>query len=199
MAKPKVDDEEKLQLPRIVGGKMRGRKLLYSGDARTRPMKDRTREAIFNLLGPRVAGTHAIDLFAGTGALGLEAVSRGAAQATFIEQHFPTAGLIEKNIATLQIEVPCKVEPANTFIWAKRQPQLGDLPWVVFSSPPYAFYVDRREEMLSLLGTLIERAPVGSVFVVEADNRFDFSQLPRAAEWEIREYYPAHVGLLWLE
>jgi 16S rRNA (guanine(966)-N(2))-methyltransferase RsmD len=177
---------------------MRGRKLLYTGDPRTRPMKDRTREAIFNLLGPHVAGTHAIDLFAGTGALGLEAVSRGAARATFIEQHFPTADLIKQNIATLQVEVPCTVEPANTFIWAKRNPQLGETPWVVFCSPPYAFYVDRGEEMLSLLQTLIERAPPGSVFVVEADNRFDFSQLPRAGEWDMREYYPAHVGMLWL-
>jgi 16S rRNA (guanine966-N2)-methyltransferase len=199
MPKPTPQDDETPQLPRIVGGKMRGRKLLYTGDQRTRPMKDRTREAIFNLLGPHVVGTHAIDLFAGTGALGLEAVSRGAARATFIEQHFPTADLIKQNIATLQVEVPCTVEPANTFIWAKRNPRLGDMPWVVFCSPPYAFYVDRGEEMLSLLQTLIERAPAGSVIVVEADKHFDFSQLPRASEWDMREYYPAHVGMLWME
>src|SRR5205823_2176218 len=74
---------------RIIGGRMRGRKLVYGGDQRTRPMKDRTREAVFNLLGPGVTGTHAIDLFAGTGALGLEAISRGAESATLIEQHFP--------------------------------------------------------------------------------------------------------------
>ena len=65
---------------RIVGGRFRGRKLLYSGDFRTRPMKDRLREAVFNLVGPAVAGMHAIDLFGGTGALGLEALSRGAAR-----------------------------------------------------------------------------------------------------------------------
>src|SRR6185369_13778531 len=76
---------------RIIGGKLRGRKLQYSGDLRTRPMKDRVREAVFNLLGPGVKGSHAIDLFAGTGALGLEAISRGAAQATLIERHLPTS------------------------------------------------------------------------------------------------------------
>src|SRR6478736_322408 len=76
---------------RIVGGTLRGRKLQYSGDVRTRPMKDRVREAVFNLLGPQVAGSHAIDLFAGTGALGIEAISRGATKATFIERHLPTA------------------------------------------------------------------------------------------------------------
>src|SRR5438105_2010542 len=76
---------------RIIGGSLRGRKLQYTGEARTRPMKDRVREAVFNLLGPSVTGSHAIDLFAGTGALGLEALSRGAARATFIERHFPTS------------------------------------------------------------------------------------------------------------
>src|SRR5690349_8416360 len=53
---------------RIIGGTMRGRTIEYSGDPRTRPMKDRTREAVYNLVGPSVKGTHAIDLFAGTGA-----------------------------------------------------------------------------------------------------------------------------------
>ena len=68
---------------RIVGGKFRGRKLLYAGDDRVRPMKERVREAVFNLLGPAAKKKHAIDLFAGSGALGLEAISRGAAGATF--------------------------------------------------------------------------------------------------------------------
>ncbi len=76
---------------RIIGGEFRHRHLHYSGDLRTRPMKDRLREAIFNLIGPEIRGKHAIDLFAGTGALGLEAISRGAARATLIEQHHPTA------------------------------------------------------------------------------------------------------------
>src|SRR6476661_8043397 len=88
---------------RIVGGSMRGRKLKYSGDLRTRPMKDRVREAVFNLLGTQVAGSHAIDLFAGTGALGLEAISRGAAMATFIERHLPTANLIQENASAIGI------------------------------------------------------------------------------------------------
>ena len=73
---------------------------------RMRPMKDRVREAIFNLIGPAIRGKHAMDLFAGTGALGLEALSRGADRATFIEQHFPTAKIIRQNIAALGVEGP---------------------------------------------------------------------------------------------
>ena len=66
---------------RIIGGKFRGRQIEYSGDPVTRPMKDITREACFNLVGAYVDGKAAFDLFAGTGAIGLEALSRGATQA----------------------------------------------------------------------------------------------------------------------
>ena len=68
---------------RIIGGLHGGRILRCSGDPRTRPMKDRVREAVFNLIGTEVKGTHVVDLFAGTGALGLEASCRGALSATF--------------------------------------------------------------------------------------------------------------------
>src|ERR1700754_419642 len=94
---------------RIVGGRFRGRKLRHepfrTGDDElvTRPMKHRLRETIFNLVSTAAEGRHAIDLFAGTGALGLEALSRGAAHATFIERHVPTARVIEENIAVLGI------------------------------------------------------------------------------------------------
>jgi 16S rRNA (guanine966-N2)-methyltransferase len=189
-------DEPQINLPRIVGGSLRGRKLLYSGDPRTRPMKDRVREAVFNLIGTDATGKHAIDLFAGTGALGLEAISRGAAKATFIEQHFPTADLIQKNIQQFEISQPCVIVPGNTFIWAKRAADLGIEPWIVFCSPPYVFYVDRKMEMLEMICGLIDRAPPASVFVVEADERFDFSELPQADAWDVREYPPATVGIL---
>ena len=89
--------------PRIIGGQLRGKKLFYSGDDRTRPMKDRVREAVFNLLGPAVVGKHALDLFAGTGALGFEALSRGAAAATFVERHFPTADHLRQTAASLGV------------------------------------------------------------------------------------------------
>jgi 16S rRNA (guanine966-N2)-methyltransferase len=180
---------------RIIGGRFRGRKLLYRGDPHVRPMKDRVREAVFNLVGPSVRGKHAIDLFAGTGALGLEAISRGADRATLIEQHVPTAALIRRNVALLEIEPLCDVVTANVFFWASRAPELGATPWVVFSSPPYDFYVDRAGEMLDLLGRLIDSSPGESIFVVESDARFDPAQLPEAGSWDVRRYPPALVAL----
>jgi 16S rRNA (guanine966-N2)-methyltransferase len=179
---------------RIIGGKHRGRPLAYSGDLRTRPMKDRLREAIFNLLGPEVEGAHAIDLFAGTGALGLEAISRGAIRATLIERHLHTSRLIEQNAASLGIEAQVEVLFADAFTWGRRNP-VPQTRWVVFCSPPYDFYVERQEEMVGLVKRLFGAAPFGSKFIVEADDRFDFSRLPSAAEWDVRFYPPAMVGI----
>jgi 16S rRNA (guanine966-N2)-methyltransferase len=180
---------------RIIGGTLRHRKLLYSGDQRTRPMKDRVREAVFNLVGPVVVGQHAIDLFAGTGALGFEAISRGAARGTFVEQHFPTARLIHQNAALLGVADRTTVHAANTFIWAQREKISTDEPWLVFSSPPFSFYLERQAEMLALIGGLFEKAPPKSVFVVEADDQFDMGLLPLAGEWDVRPYWPAVVAI----
>lgn len=180
---------------RIIGGKLRGRKLLYSGDERTRPMKDRVREAVFNLVGPQIRGTHAIDLFAGTGAIGLEALSRGAVRATFIEQHFPTAGIIRQNIRALGVEAQTEVIAANTFIWHRQTSDLGPEPLAVFCSPPYEFYVSRAEEITRLVEALWERAPEGSIFVVESDERLSPHILPAPETWEFRDYLPARVGI----
>jgi 16S rRNA (guanine(966)-N(2))-methyltransferase RsmD len=180
---------------RIIGGKFRGRKLEYSGDLRTRPMKDRVREALFNLLSTTVEGKVAIDLFAGTGALALEALSRGASKAVFIERHRPTAQTIQRNSAKLGVEAIVDITSADTFLWARRLPDLGIAPWLVFCSPPYEFYVIRKDDMLQLLDRLIAISPPGSVFAVEFDNRFNFRELPAADQWDIRPYPPAILGI----
>ena len=71
---------------RIIGGSWRGRKLRFPASAAIRPTPDRVRETLFNWLGATVSGARCLDLFAGSGALGLEALSRGAAHVTFVEQ-----------------------------------------------------------------------------------------------------------------
>ena len=78
-----------------------------------------------------------------------------------------------------------------------------DIPWLVFCSPPYAFFVERQKEMLELIEAVIEHAPERSILVVEADERFDFELLPggvqqekRGPGWRVQEYHPAVVGIL---
>ena len=191
-----IGGEEAASPPRIVGGEFRGRKLLYSGDRRVRPMKDRVREAVFNLIGPAVRGAHAIDLFAGTGALGLEALSRGASSGLFVERHFPTADVIRQNVETLGVSNRATILPANVLLWPRRMPDLPIGPWLVFCSPPWDMFADNLDELLALLRALVDRAPAGSQFVVEADEAFDFTLLPRPTEWLVRAYPPAVVGIL---
>jgi 16S rRNA (guanine966-N2)-methyltransferase len=226
MAKPKrrkADELTESTELRIIGGRFRGRKLKYEpyrvgDDPVTRPMKHRLREAIFNLVSTEVQGKHAFDLFAGTGALGLEALSRGGVHATFIERHVPTARVIEENIKALGVENECTLLVTSAFVWGKRD--LGKesgvrsqesqragssstpAPWLVFCSPPYAFFVERQAEMLGLIEEVMQHAPEESILVVEADERFDFSMLPPAVDddalsndWDVRVYPPAVVGV----
>jgi 16S rRNA (guanine966-N2)-methyltransferase len=188
---------------RIIGGTFRGQRLQYHGDPTVRPMKHRTREAIFNLISTECAGRHAIDLFAGTGALGLEALSRGAASAAFIEKHVPSARVVEQNIRALAVEDRATLLVTSAFVWARRDlPQVADdKPWLVFCSPPYAFYHERQAEMLDLIGRIQALAAPHSILIVEADEQFQFDLLRDAGErsetspWDVRSYAPALVGV----
>src|SRR5690606_32768197 len=101
----------------------------------------------------------------------------GAAEATFIERHVPTSRVVRQNIESLGVEDRSTLLGASAFVWAKRDlPQFAQsspTPWLAFVSPPYAFFVDRQEELLELISVLAEQAPAGSTMVVESDARFD--------------------------
>lgn len=158
-------------------------------------MKDRVRESVFNLVGPSVVGKHVLDLFGGTGALALEAISRGAARATVVEQHNPTAAILRENAATLGATEQVEVIVGNSLLRSAWQSRLGSAPWLVFCSPPYAFFVERIAVMLDLVAGLMDTAPPESVLVVEADERFDFGLLKNPEAWDVRPYPPAVVGI----
>ena len=181
--------------PRIAGGDLRGRKLAFAPGGRTRPMKDRVRETLFDLLGPTVKGTLAIDLFAGSGALGFEAISRGAAKALFVERHFPTADAIRRSARELGIADRADVRGGDSLVWARRLPDLDrSLPWLVFISPPWRFFADDAAEqppLLAVVAVIQAAAPAGSTIVVESDGSFDVTKLPDPANWTQREILPA--------
>lgn len=181
---------------RIVGGRFRGRQLQYDGDVRTRPMKDRTREAIFNLLGPAVKGTQVWDLFGGTGAMALEAISRGAVAATVIERRFPAARTISANVSHLGLSDCVTVVTADAFTWWPTSAPSCERPWVTFCCPPYALYAEREADLLTLVQNVIDQAPAGSLTVLEFDKQFDATKLPRAEAWDLRRYPPATVAIL---
>lgn len=127
---------------RIIGGSRRGLKLAEVGDgdaaAHLRPTSDRVREAIFNLLinahGNPVAGARVLDLFAGTGALGLEALSRGAAEVTFIDDGTKALALLRANIAKMRAEGETRVIRQDV---RKLSANAGAPYGLVFLDPPY--------------------------------------------------------------
>jgi 16S rRNA (guanine966-N2)-methyltransferase len=166
-------------------------------------MKDRLREAIFNLVGPGVKGMQAIDLFSGTGALGIEAVSRGARGAILVERHFPTVGLIQQSIKELGLDNQVEVIASDTFYWVEKGLEMnplltGPAPWLVFCSPPYDLYLAEAGPMESMLQRIGELAPRESILVVEYDDRYDSQQLPWPGNWDIRSYPPAMVAM-WIK
>lgn len=185
---------------RIIGGQFRGRQITYSGDPVTRPMKDDIREAVFNLVGGWVPGKAVFDLFAGTGAVALEALSRGASRAFLVERHFPTVRIINENVESLAKDLPVEIAPSDTFFWARKflkEPDRWPVePWLVFCCPPYNLYVQKQKEVLWLIKSLLEIAPDESLFIIESDHRFDVRSLPNPDSWSIRQYSPAVVSVL---
>lgn len=180
---------------RIVGGTLRGRKVHYSGDPRTRPMKDRLRESVFNLLRNEVAGRLAIDLFAGTGVLGLEAISRGAERAVLIERHLPTAQLIERSARELGIADRVEVVFADAFQWSRHFQPPGNASLLVFCCPPYEFFATQSQAMQELIRGWMELPTASTILVVEAPDDYDWNQLAQPTSWRVRHYPPASIGI----
>ena len=120
---------------RIIAGEFRGRTIKPPADRRVRPTADRVREAWFSILAPRLPGARVLDLFAGSGALGLEALSRGADLVHFVEISRPSLTVLRANITALDAEDRVKVHRADAFRFAAALPAGAyDL---ALADPPY--------------------------------------------------------------
>ncbi len=124
---------------RIIGGRWRGSKLDVTIQGQLRPSGDRVRETLFNWFGATLYGMHCLDVFAGTGALGLEAVSRGAASALLIEQHLPSAKSLQERVSTLQDSQTVEVLQGDAYRWLKQQALMAEADHydVIFLDPPF--------------------------------------------------------------
>ena len=124
---------------RIIAGTFRGRRLKTPPSSQARPTSDRLRETLFNVLTPRIEDALFLDLCAGTGAVGIEALSRGAAQLTLVDQSRRMCALIESNLDGLRID-PAKYEvvTADAPEFLRRRVRRQSAPFdVVFFDPPY--------------------------------------------------------------
>jgi len=133
---------------RVIGGEFRSRILKAVPGLDVRPTPDRLREALFNVLAPRIAGAVFADLYAGTGAVGIEALSRGAARAIFVEQNRAAVGVLRENLKSLGLEARAEVRQARATALIGRI--AAD---IVFLDPPYELHSEY-ETALTKLGEI---------------------------------------------
>ena len=149
---------------RIVAGTRGGRRITAPPGRNTRPTSDRVREALFSILGAgALEGARVLDLFAGSGALGIEALSRGAAEATFVDSDGRAVAAIERNLA--QLGLSGRVHRRDALAWLEAADGAYD---VVFADPPYSSATRAAARLTELLPPLLTEA---SVTVTESDKR----------------------------
>jgi 16S rRNA (guanine(966)-N(2))-methyltransferase RsmD len=163
---------------RVIAGTHRSRILKTLKGLAMRPTSDRLRETLFNVLGPGVSGSRFLDVFAGTGAVGIEALSRGAAHAAFIENHAPSIALIHKNLASLKISSNATVLCADALrgletLEAKLKSG-GHQYDYVFIDPPYAATGDY-SRVLKYLASSSLLVP-SAIVIVEHRKSFNLAE-----------------------
>ncbi|SRR6266404_269618 len=172
---------------RIVAGDLRGRRLTVVVSDDLRPTPQMVREAFFSILGDAIPDRPFYDVFAGTGVIGLEALSRGASSAVFLERDFRLAGAIDGYLKQFEVADRGHVVRADVYRWAERWQPHTDVPVNVFLSPPFADLTHRLDDFLKLVAELQGKVPVGSVIVVQAEEDFPGDRLPGSG-WERRQY-----------
>ncbi len=182
-------------------------------------MKDRTREAVMNLLGGTLENHLAFDLFGGSGVMAFEAISRGASHAFTWEILKSGAQAIQNFAQTLQIQSQITVLHEDVLRWSSNLEQnleFLDLlsippssthtsdqpaadqpaaPWVLFCCPPYALWETQGQEIRDMIKKWIQAAPARSLFAIELEVNTDLQWLPTDLDWDMRKYTPALIAI----
>jgi 16S rRNA (guanine966-N2)-methyltransferase len=181
---------------RIVAGSLRGRRLTVTVHEGMRPTPQMVREAFFSILGDAVPDRPFLDVFAGTGVVGLEAISRGASRTLFVERDNRLGNDIDKHLREFKVADKGQLFRTDVYRWAERWTSPPG-PANVFLSPPFPDLSERPEEFLRLVTTLQGKLAPGSVLTLQLEDTFDPATLPDAGRWELRKY-GRNVLLLWM-
>jgi 16S rRNA (guanine966-N2)-methyltransferase len=163
---------------RVIAGTYRSRILRSLKGLELRPSSDRLRETLFNVLTPQIAGARFLDLFAGTGAIGIEALSRGAAEVAFVEKHRPAVALIRKNLESLGINSEVRVIASDVLkaiqeLAAACVEETSRFDFI-FLDPPYAAS-EEYERVLEFVGSCDLLAADG-VVIAEHQHKFELEE-----------------------
>jgi 16S rRNA (guanine966-N2)-methyltransferase len=172
---------------RIVAGSLKGRRLTYTVAPNVRPTPDMVRQALFSILGSAVPGRPFIDLFAGTGAVGMEALSRGATPVTMVEWDTQAAAAIIRHLQAFGVADQATVQRADVYRWIARWEAVTE-PVTVFLGPPFADFERRLESLFHGLADLQQKMGPGSVLVLQNEKTWIPDGLPDPEHWEHRQY-----------
>lgn len=164
---------------RIIRGTSKGRKLVTSRGQSIRPTSDRVKESIFNILGKETEGKVVLDLFAGTGNLGIEALSRGARKATFVEKGRQALRLIQRNLTQCALEERSKILPKDVNRAIGILKQKGEFFDLILMDPPYAKGLIQKTLMKLKSYQIYHK---DSILIIEHDRR---EPLPMMDGWNL--------------
>ncbi len=180
---------------RIVAGSLRGRKIVCNHDANLRPTPQMVREAFFSILGNAIPGRIFVDIFAGTAALGIEALSRDAKQTLFVERDIQLAQGIERHLREFGLARQAKLFRTDAYRWmAAWQPPAE--PLNVFLSPPFLDLKERADEFVGAVASLQAKVAPESVIVIQGERGSPLEGNPTLADWEERSY-GRNLLLIW--
>jgi 16S rRNA (guanine966-N2)-methyltransferase len=187
---------------RIIAGEFRGRPLLAPKSEATRPITDRAKQSLFDILSPLISEAAVYDCFAGTGSMGLECLSRGARHVTFFESDRSALGQLQKNISILGVELPSKVISADIFRWfssaRERSPEaaFNALPvQLIFLDPPYRYLNEQPTKLQQLADQMVGHMAPDAILVFRHDIT-DHLSLPKLTIVDLRDYGQMRIELL---
>jgi 16S rRNA (guanine(966)-N(2))-methyltransferase RsmD len=154
---------------RVIAGELRSRILAAPRGMKTRPTSDRLRETLFNVLGPRIEGAKFADLYAGSGAVGIEAISRGALHVHFAENAEPALAAIRENLKTLAITRNFMIHERSALGALERMKEQGSAQDLIFLDPPYEAEKEY-EQVLKLLGSIAHERLLAPEALVIAEH-----------------------------
>lgn len=173
---------------RIIAGEAKGRPIKAPRGLGTRPMRDFVREAVFSILGRRSEGARVLDLFAGSGSLGLEALSRGAEESVFVDRSSQPVRVIRENLDNLGMSGKGKVVRAEVLDYLRKAGDAGPPFDLIFIDPPFKIDLKYRQEVLKRLAEGGFLAP-SAVVIMEAPLRSSPPQSPAGMTFRERREY----------
>ena len=173
---------------RVAGGEARGRRLKTPKGIR--PTQGIVKEAMFNLVGPAIDGVYVLDLFAGSGAIGIEALSRGASGVTFVDHEPRGLAILRQNLEVLDLKSLAQVVRADVVRWLESSPDRLKQAEYVFMDPPY------EDPILDRALKAIDRVVTAATVIVEHSRRSELPALTRMHVDRQRKYGDTMVSVL---